>query len=310
MSRSVSRRMTPSRNSGMPPRICGESSATAPKSSRTSCAVLARPGCSRGADRRGRRRRRRSSGSRRARGASPGPSVSTPAASSAMAVSETFFPSANVGDQHAPRRELADGSGNDDSRVALEVLRDPLDVVGLEREVELLPEELLDLVVVGVEPLHRDEPLDDRHDAADRLADRAARSRRCRGAAPSRRRACRSSGAPRGPGRATRSRSAPAGSSPKSSAIGAELGARCATAISSKGRGGTWSCSPSSWLRNSSGRKFAMMDRSWPTLMKSPWSARIVSSTRRALRLCTAVDARLVVRVAEDAFEREASHGS
>ena len=41
MRRSVSRRITPSRNSGMPSRIGGDSSATAPKSSSTSVAVRA-----------------------------------------------------------------------------------------------------------------------------------------------------------------------------------------------------------------------------------------------------------------------------
>ena len=56
--------------------------------------------------------------------------------------------------------------------------------------------------------------------------------------------------------------------------------------MSSKGRGGTWSCRPSSPVRNCSGRKFAMMLSSWPTLMKSPWSLMIVRSTRTALRRC------------------------
>ena len=71
--------------------------------------------------------------------------------------------------EHARGAQLADGAREDDARVVGEVLRDALDVVGLEGEVELLRQELPDLVVVGVEPLHGDEELHDLHDAADRL---------------------------------------------------------------------------------------------------------------------------------------------
>ena len=54
--------------------------------------------------------------------------------------------------------------------------------------------------------------------------------------------------------------------------------------MSSYGRGGTASCSPSSSLRNSSGKKFVMIEISWPTLMNRPCSSQIARSIRRALR--------------------------
>ena len=94
--------------------------------------------------------------------------LSMPSASS-LATSLIFTPSTNVVVSTRPGAHLANGPREDDARVVGEVLRDPLDVVGLEREVELLGQELADLVVVRVQPLHGDEELDDLHDAADRL---------------------------------------------------------------------------------------------------------------------------------------------
>ncbi len=71
------------------------------------------------------------------------------------------------GREHALRAELPHRLRNDEPLGAREVLRDTLDIVGLEREIELVRQELFHLVVVSVEPLHRDEPLHDPHDAAD-----------------------------------------------------------------------------------------------------------------------------------------------
>jgi hypothetical protein len=51
------------------------------------------------------------------------------------------------------------------TRIALEVLGDSLHAVGLALEVELVAQEILDLVVIPVEPLNGHEPLDDAEDA-------------------------------------------------------------------------------------------------------------------------------------------------
>jgi hypothetical protein len=74
-----------------------------------------------------------------------------------------------VGRQDVPRGQLGDDAREDDFRIGGEVLREPLDVLRLAREIELLGDHLADLVVVGVEALHRHEDLHDAHDAADRL---------------------------------------------------------------------------------------------------------------------------------------------
>ncbi len=74
-----------------------------------------------------------------------------------------------VGRQNVSRRQLGDDAREDDHRIGGEVLREALDVLRLTREIELLGDHLADLVVVGVEALHRHENLHDAHDAADRL---------------------------------------------------------------------------------------------------------------------------------------------
>ena len=82
-------------------------------------------------------------------------------------MSLTLRPSTNVEVSTRRSRSFPDGDREADARVVFEVFRDALDVVRFEGEVELLPEQLLHLVVVGVEPLDGDEPLHDRHDATD-----------------------------------------------------------------------------------------------------------------------------------------------
>src|ERR1019366_844401 len=71
--------------------------------------------------------------------------------------------------QDALGADLTHRAREDDGRISGEVRGDALDVVGLEREVELLRQELLDLMVVRVEALNGHEELDDLHDAADGL---------------------------------------------------------------------------------------------------------------------------------------------
>ncbi len=152
----------------MPSRICGLSSATAPKSSRTIAAAgldqhvpRVRIGVVDAVD-------EDHLAVERARGAARRPSCRSRARRGA-ATSLIFTPSTNVVVRTRPVQSSRTGPGKMTRASLGEVLRDALDVVGLEREVELLRQELADLVVVRVEPLHRHEELDDLHDAADRL---------------------------------------------------------------------------------------------------------------------------------------------
>ena len=147
MRRSVSRRITPSRNSGMPSRIGCESSATAPKSSSTKSPSRVDQDV-------------------------PGVRIGVvdavdedhlavdadEAARELLLVDAHRVEAREVGEllpfderrrEHAARRELAHRHREVDARVLLEVRRDLLDVVGLAVEVELLPQQVLDLVVVA-----------------------------------------------------------------------------------------------------------------------------------------------------------------
>src|SRR6185312_77218 len=126
------------------------------------------------------------------------------------------------GGQHTARRPLADDDRAPHRRVAGEVRADAGNVRGFRREVELLGDELTDLRRIRFEPPHTGQELDDAKVAACTWASDAV---------------------------AIGSRSNDA----KSSSGPAPSSARSLATISSNGRGGSWSCSPSSSRRNSSG---------------------------------------------------------